>query len=423
MPKTPDSEPSSARQEPGGTEDCQTPRDGDCPAAKKSRFGEPLKFLPVVFVVFSIGALWFIYVLYHCVPMLQLGVGVEKLDQARRIRGTAELVIFHCFTIMLSYCYVMSIIVHPGQIPENDPQWEYLPQDGRMLEGSAPLSLQETKKSGDRRHCKWCGKYKPDRAHHCRVCKTCILKMDHHCPWIYNCVGFANYKYFFLLLFYSVLDCHLIVWTMPESCLMAVRSDTLDFHHMFFIFFGEALAFFIGVLTTVFFLFHNWLVIKALTTIEYCEKSLPKKDENGQIKSGESASPYDLGLAGNYRSILGPNPFGWLLPFAQPTGDGLNFVTEDTRLTIDMETGRGMRKKIHQKTQRMPLRRMRGGVSGEETPPSGARTPPTYAGYTGHYGSSGFAGGGERPGYANYGSGSGRQYNDRGRTSPREEDR
>merc|ERR1719158_1482846 len=102
---------------------------------------------------------------------------------------------------MVVICYLKSMLVSPGEIPdkEEDASWQY--KDSATMDS---LNLQESKRSGERRFCKWCGKYKPDRCHHCRVCRTCILKMDHHCPWIYNCVGFRNHKFFFLLLFYCV---------------------------------------------------------------------------------------------------------------------------------------------------------------------------------------------------------------------------
>lgn len=37
--------------------------------------------------------------------------------------------------------------------------------------------------------CSVCQTYKPDRAHHCRICNRCISRMDHHCPWMNTCIG------------------------------------------------------------------------------------------------------------------------------------------------------------------------------------------------------------------------------------------
>ena len=35
----------------------------------------------------------------------------------------------------------------------------------------------------------------------------CVLKMDHHCPWINTCVGHQNHTSFISFLFFLILGC------------------------------------------------------------------------------------------------------------------------------------------------------------------------------------------------------------------------
>jgi len=315
---------------------------------KRQRFDEPQKMLPVMFVVCVICFLFWSYLWCHIFPLLQLKAPHAKVDHDMRQRALIELIAFLYFTTLLVICYVRSILEHPGEIPENDPQWEYA-ADGRSTVDVAPAALQEMKKTGERRHCKWCGKYKPDRCHHCRVCRCCILKMDHHCPWIYNCVGFGNYKFFFLLLFYTALDTHLIMWTMTETVKRCIDDVNTPFHTMFIVFFTETLTSFLAALVSAFFTFHIVLMMKAMTTIEFCEKRMPKRGSDPKMVQ---TSVYHLGAWGNIRAILGNNVLLWAFPCARPPGDGLYFMSDDTRLTADLESGKGTRLRSHQRTQR-----------------------------------------------------------------------
>ncbi|UJR21184.1 hypothetical protein I4U23_024282 [Adineta vaga] len=51
--------------------------------------------------------------------------------------------------------------------------------------------------------CTWCLTRRPLRSKHCRLCRRCVSKFDHHCPWIDNCVGDKNLRYFTGFVFFT----------------------------------------------------------------------------------------------------------------------------------------------------------------------------------------------------------------------------
>mmetsp|Transcript_1855 Transcript_1855/g.3393 ORF Transcript_1855/g.3393 Transcript_1855/m.3393 type:complete len:587 (-) Transcript_1855:99-1859(-) len=52
-------------------------------------------------------------------------------------------------------------------------------------------------------YCRFSKQPKPPRSHYDHVTKSLVLNMDHYCPWMFNCVGYFNYRYFVNFLFFT----------------------------------------------------------------------------------------------------------------------------------------------------------------------------------------------------------------------------
>lgn len=157
------------------------------------------------------------------------------------------------------------------------------------------------KERGFERFCQHCQNFKPPRAHHCRECGHCVLKMDHHCPWVLNCIGYFNYKLFFNMLLFgdiSILMITISFWTFLRGKLEDLDTEISELAYFSSVF---ACMIMLSSLLTLFLMFHTMLVLQGKSTIEKCDK---KKKEHD----------YDQGVFLNLKEVFGGNPLLWFMP-------------------------------------------------------------------------------------------------------------
>ena len=90
--------------------------------------------------------------------------------------------------------------------------------------------------------CYTCSIERPLRSRHCRNCRRCVRAFDHHCPFVGNCIGAGNYRWFLLYIVFLILRCGEIsgggiAW-LRKALKMSFRSKrAVNFHTVYTSFF------------------------------------------------------------------------------------------------------------------------------------------------------------------------------------------
>ncbi|TYZ64539.1 hypothetical protein PybrP1_004561 [[Pythium] brassicae (nom. inval.)] len=267
-----------------------------------SRLVRAASLVPVVFVVAITAVEYAVFMGSRLLPAF-----ARASDALALLAVLLEAALFHFFVVCMVIAYYRVVLTDPGYVTAqmlermDDAAQDALEQDGGVgahdTQPHVALSRLPT--------CRRCRQPKPFRAHHCSFCNKCVLKMDHHCPWIANCVGERNYKFFFQFVAHGFLALAMIVFALFADFQRSVgerggggRGRDLSI--------GALVAFVIAgslaLSLLIFVVVHSYLLLTGSTTIDF-------------HTYGRSA-PFSQGWRRNVAAVFGDRKRDWVLPTA-----------------------------------------------------------------------------------------------------------
>ncbi|KAF8816885.1 zf-DHHC-domain-containing protein [Phlegmacium glaucopus] len=190
---------------------------------------------------------------------------------------------------------------------------------------------------------------KPYRAHHCRSCGTCVLKYDHHCPWIGQCVGARNHKFFVHFCQATVVFTSFVFATLLAFVIRINATNgagTLDPQELVII----ALAGLFLIFTFTLVITHVQMILTGMTTVETLQmqtmqmrekrllgkvyawwefgaktRKLREWDEDWGALSTEGNIWWRGDQHAEWTDVMGSWWLGWIFPVGRGQSDGLMY--------------------------------------------------------------------------------------------------
>lgn len=233
---------------------------------------------------------------------------ISKIEEHDRILGYPVFIVGATITILdLVFLFLTSgrdpgIVPRNLQPPESEDSFHMNTQSMEWVNGRSPqLRLPRTKDiringhSIKVKYCDTCLLYRPPRASHCSICNNCVQRFDHHCPWVGQCIGLRNYRFFFMFISSSTFLCMYVFVFSWINVLEQKRKDTLwramskEVLSVVLIVYCFIAVWFVGGLTV----FHFYLICTNQTTYENFRYRYDKKE-----------NPYNRGLPRNFRELF-----------------------------------------------------------------------------------------------------------------------